>query len=89
MPLVSSRFVPASPMTRQDEIERFLERCAIDQPFLPLQLAEAVSGPAFNVAAAESELLRLLAQNRAYFRGGRWYPGAIPQVWRDRGYRLT
>ena len=56
-------------MTRQDEIERFLERCAIDQPFLPLQLAEAVSGSAFNVAAAESELLRLLAQNRAYFRG--------------------
>ena len=63
-------------MTREVEVERFLRQCAVGRPFQARQLADAVSDPAFEVADAECRLLRLLVQNRAYFRAGAWYPGA-------------
>ena len=62
-------------MIREDEIERFLRRCPDDRPFRACHLALAVSDPAFDEVAAEGKLLRLLVQDRAYFRGGFWYSG--------------
>ena len=72
-------------MTPEDEIERFLRGSAIDRPFQPHHLAAAVSDPAFDEVAAECKLLRLLIQNRTYFKAGFWYSGAVTRSWREKG----
>ena len=71
-------------MTLEGEIQRFLQVTGADLPFQAHHLADAVSDSAFDEVAAERKLLRLLAQERAYFRGGFWYTGPAPVFWRER-----